>query len=328
MPLSDFRRIALETARERGDMAQLPAIEKEIIHQEVIRALHDAGALERAAFQGGTCLRLCYGSPRYSEDLDFACGDGFGDLDGPGIADGIARRLAPLFDGGVRVRPPRLRGGAAGVSVARWTIVIDTAPERPDLPSQRIKLEMASVPARDVSPRAVVCDYDLLPGSYTGMLVPCESLDEIVADKLVAFAASTRAVRYRDLWDVSWVCAARSAHPDRILGLVSSKRVDYAIEEPLEALLERGRALAEQVPGTKAFRTQMARFVPGRSARAMEVPAGRNAMSELYEILLGSLDRDEAAETRSLDELEAEVAGGERGDGAEPPMRAADAERC
>jgi predicted nucleotidyltransferase component of viral defense system len=35
-------------------------------------ALRQEEALTRAAFQGGTCLRIFHGLPKFPEDLDFA----------------------------------------------------------------------------------------------------------------------------------------------------------------------------------------------------------------------------------------------------------------
>ena len=44
---------------------------KEIIQELALYALWRAGFFEVAAFQGGTSLRIMYGLPRFSEDLDF-----------------------------------------------------------------------------------------------------------------------------------------------------------------------------------------------------------------------------------------------------------------
>jgi predicted nucleotidyltransferase component of viral defense system len=46
---------------------------KEAIHLHLLSAMSEAGILRHAVFQGWTALRLCYGSERYSEDLDFVC---------------------------------------------------------------------------------------------------------------------------------------------------------------------------------------------------------------------------------------------------------------
>ncbi len=54
----------------KTDIEELQAIRE--ITQEVILASLSRGTLfEYAAFQGGTCLRIFYGSNRFSEDLDF-----------------------------------------------------------------------------------------------------------------------------------------------------------------------------------------------------------------------------------------------------------------
>lgn len=45
---------------------------KEIIQEIVLAGLSRGGFFEKAAFYGGTCLRIFYGLNRFSEDLDFA----------------------------------------------------------------------------------------------------------------------------------------------------------------------------------------------------------------------------------------------------------------
>ena len=59
----------------RGHMR--PVIEKELLHYDILFSLDKEGLLDILTFQGGTSLRLCYGSPRFSEDLDFAGGRDF-----------------------------------------------------------------------------------------------------------------------------------------------------------------------------------------------------------------------------------------------------------
>jgi len=44
---------------------------KEIIQEVALLGLHRANFFEKAAFYGGTSLRILYSLPRYSEDLDF-----------------------------------------------------------------------------------------------------------------------------------------------------------------------------------------------------------------------------------------------------------------
>ena len=44
----------------------------EVMHQITLSALHRAGFFDKAAFYGGTCLRIFYDLPRFSEDMDFS----------------------------------------------------------------------------------------------------------------------------------------------------------------------------------------------------------------------------------------------------------------
>lgn len=45
---------------------------REIMQEVALAGLQRAGFFDKAAFYGGTCLRIFYGLPRFSEDLDFS----------------------------------------------------------------------------------------------------------------------------------------------------------------------------------------------------------------------------------------------------------------
>ena len=45
---------------------------REIFQEIALGGLYRANFFEKAAFYGGTCLRIFYGIRRYSEDLDFS----------------------------------------------------------------------------------------------------------------------------------------------------------------------------------------------------------------------------------------------------------------
>lgn len=266
----DFRAYAGRLALEGGRPLLQPVIEKEIVHYEILRSLASAGALNDLTFQGGTCLRLCYGSPRYSEDLDFAAGAAFSDLDLEGIAKTLEKDLLKSFDVTVRVKEPKAIEEFGCVGVRRWTVVVDTAPERPDFPSQRIKLEVASVPSHTHEIRQVILNYDELPASYGDILVMCQAQEEVLADKIISFANTEKHVRHRDLWDIPWLLSRSRLDFSRVPELVELKHANYGCDQPLQSLLERGahRAL-EEIEG-ETFANQMRRFLPedvyGRTA--------------------------------------------------------------
>ena len=120
----------------------LPVVEKELLHYRILDAMMREGFFSSLVFQGGTSLRLCHGSPRYSEDLDFAGGTSF-DMDTlKGLGSCISDSLSGMGDD-VTVRVKEPRPDADGLT-RRWRIAIRTAGQRKDLPSQTIKLERTS----------------------------------------------------------------------------------------------------------------------------------------------------------------------------------------
>ena len=45
---------------------------REVMQEVALAGLYRGGFFDKAAFYGGTCLRILYGLPRFSEDLDFS----------------------------------------------------------------------------------------------------------------------------------------------------------------------------------------------------------------------------------------------------------------
>jgi hypothetical protein len=61
-----------ELVRSSPNPAQGRNVAREYLQARILGALQRAGAMIPLAFHGGTALRFLFGSPRYSEDLDFA----------------------------------------------------------------------------------------------------------------------------------------------------------------------------------------------------------------------------------------------------------------
>jgi hypothetical protein len=252
----------VERAMQAGGRAHMrPVIEKELLHHDILFVLDQAGLLEPLTFQGGTALRLCYGAQRFSEDLDFVA-----DRDLP---DDALRRIGPIiidqlgkrYGVTVRVKEPREsthESAARHVSVRKWRIHIVTAPQRKDLPQQIIKLKIARVPAYTRVPRSLQTHYDFLPDGYRELIVLVESLDEILADKLVSLPANTAHVRHRDIWDLHWL-RQQGARADT--ALVARKIRDYGVKD-YGALTTRLIGRLPAIVHGKDFRDQMSRFIP------------------------------------------------------------------
>ena len=59
-------------ARYPGDDQSRALALREVMQELALVGLQGGGFFDRAAFYGGTCLRIFYGLPRFSEDLDFS----------------------------------------------------------------------------------------------------------------------------------------------------------------------------------------------------------------------------------------------------------------
>ena len=266
----EFRTLALRIAEEQGYAAILPVLEKELLHYEILAALDEARLLETLVFQGGTSLRLCYGSERFSEDLDFAGGKDFDGVEMRGIKAVLEKAIARRYDVDVQVKEPRQRflekGNAAPLSVKVdcWQIQVITSPGRPDVPQQRIKLEVAAVPAHTKSIRALIVNYEELPYGYSNILIPVEEPEEIAADKLLALAISPY-TRYRDIWDLRWLTTRPRFARERICELMDKKLRDYHVSRDFKQVVAEFVPRLPSLINDAAFTGLMSRFLPART---------------------------------------------------------------
>lgn len=268
---ADFNELVDLAMANTALAAMRPVVEKELLHYEIFHALDAEGLLKDLVFQGGTSLRLCRGSDRFSEDLDFAGGTNFSATRMERIKDCVEKRIGERFGLKVLVNnKPGKRGedGTDPVRVDKWWISIETSPENRAMPRQKIKLEIANIPAytRELVPLRI--NYDFLAGMPT-VLVNAESLDEVMADKVLAFPTSLRdnqgqpvnadsiKIRHRDIWDLAWLDTRGAMLAPE---LVISKINDYGVVN-YPALLDQAIRLLPEIVKGHAFKSQMSRFV-------------------------------------------------------------------
>lgn len=201
--MTRFDSLVEEALRERSDLASLrPVVEKELLHQDILREMGSARLLQDLVFIGGTCLRVCHGSPRLSEDLDFT-------TDAPpesvlerlaGLARSLEEGIVRRYGLPVKVTEPKQEDGL----VRTWKLRLTTHPERPDLPAQRIHVDVQSLPAHDTRPAIPRNPYRVDMGT-AGLILSASSLDEILVDKILALALREPRVKWRDVWDIVWL---------------------------------------------------------------------------------------------------------------------------
>jgi len=290
-----------------GSLAQMrPVVEKELLHYDILYCLDQANLLDELVFQGGTALRLCYGANRYSEDLDFLGGPAFAAEQLSAMKTVLEDYLGSRYALEVHVKEPkRLHEGRQvkethkEKTVDTWQLSVITAPAQRDVPQQRIKIEVARISAYTKQPLALQRNYDALPDFYQNTFIYTETLDEIMADKLIALPASEKHIRYRDIWDLAWLYqqGARVEH-----AMVKHKIKDYALDHVYrECLQKRVLSLPDLINGQR-FLSEMRRFIPmdifeRTLAQAKFTMYLEQIVTSLLQSVQKSLDTDEANPT-------------------------------
>lgn len=257
----DFRRFVDRAMQDTSLRHMQPVIEKELLHYDILFCLEQGRLLDGLVFQGGTSLRLCRGGSRFSEDLDFAGGRDFSPSTLVEMKACIEDYVGSRYGLEVGVKEPPVRGEDpkhAELNIDKWQISIAVSPKRKDIPRQRIKVEVANVPAYTAEAVPLKVNYAFLPDGYGDMLIFAETLDEVMADKMVSLAATRKYVRYRDIWDLSWLKQQGAI----VQGdLVRRKLGDYRL--PGDAAMFDG--LVARIPDLVAeaeFKNEMRRFLP------------------------------------------------------------------
>lgn len=196
-----FDHLVDEALMKRPELSTLRmVVEKELLHHDILRVLHDANILSKLTFIGGTCLRACYGSPRLSEDLDFTGGINFHRDQLPKIGHILVSDLKKKYGLNTEISEPTREIG----NTDTWRLKLQTRPGRRDLPNQRINIDICAIPSYQIKPSTLLNPYQVEMGT-SGLILQTESREEIFADKLIAFALRPNKLKYRDLWDLVWL---------------------------------------------------------------------------------------------------------------------------
>lgn len=281
--------------------AMRPVVVKELLHYDILFALDKAGLLKNLVFQGGTSLRLCYGSNRFSEDLDFVGGKAFGTNELAPIKDCIEDYLGKRYGLEVSVKEPkqlREQSEFRGINVDKWQVSVTTAPKQKSIPRQRIKIEIANIEAYTSETVALQANYEFLPDGYADTLLRVETLDEIMADKLISLANTEKYIRHRDIWDLRWLKQKGAAVNGR---LVTLKISDYKIDD-YAGKVARMQAMLPEIIHGDAFRNEMKRFIPvtvqeATLAKAEFYPFLTKEVTRLYDQVLRHLSAPGAGES-------------------------------
>lgn len=237
--------------------AVTPVIENEILHHDIMDVLIKQGVMQRLTFIGGTSLRMCYNSSRLSEDLDFNGGHDFKPSGFEGLESEIQTYIQNKYETEVWVN--RLSGEQQGDTVS-WKISIVKEPNRPDLPRQKMHIDVCAIPSFDIEKRPLINHYDIVVPTE-GILVPVQSLQETLADKLIALAYRARRIKPRDIWDIVWI-KQRGIDLSRVL---VEKKLNARYKQTDDFRQALSTALVKLMTEEQVhndFNMEMSRFIP------------------------------------------------------------------
>ena len=201
-----------DRAQEEGLLNK--TILKEYLQISILEYLYGLPESDVITFQGGTCLRLLYGGPRYSEDLDFVVSS-VENL--PAIFKKVSsavEKLSPFFEGKVWMRVQK-----ESKNLVRWKLYYEPTENNENT---SVSVEFAKYPAytSQLLPLKIPKGYPATPL----ILVKAETEQEILADKINAIA-TRRYLKGRDIFDI-WLLKSKGVLVD--VDMVEKKIKDYS----------------------------------------------------------------------------------------------------
>lgn len=172
---------------------------REVLQEVALAGLYRGGFFSKAAFYGGNCLRIFYGLPRFSEDLDFSLLATDDEFSFAPYFEVMRREFAAI---GVEVR---IRETTKTQETAIASAFLKTTTHLAEISTDkrqqlRIKLEADSRP-----PLGFLTEEKLLMQPFS-FYVKCFQLPDLFAGKMHAllFRQWANRVKGRDWYDFEW----------------------------------------------------------------------------------------------------------------------------
>ncbi len=213
----------LETIARKEQTSVFPNVVREYVQHLFLTELYQLQGSEKLLFKGGTALRIVYGSPRFSEDLDFSLFGVLSNEVGSFIDDLFMNVLAKLESTGIHVdlsgKSTPTSGGYFGLATLRFN---NYSP---------INIEINVQAHNENSVRGEVDSIanNFVP-TYTLYHLPQE---EIVNEKI--FDALLKRKKPRDYYDLYFIMRKGMLLPDQKARLgkiaeeiiASSRQIDF-----------------------------------------------------------------------------------------------------
>lgn len=172
---------------------------REVMQEIALAGLVRAGFFDKAAFYGGTCLRIFYDLPRFSEDLDFSLLQPQADFSFESYFDALIAEFNALgFEVEISAREKSIETAVVSAFLKKNTSIYDVSVRGQKV--LKIKFEVDTEP-----PLGFKTEEKLLLNPYS-VYVKCFSLSDLYAGKMHAllFRRWKNRVKGRDWFDFEW----------------------------------------------------------------------------------------------------------------------------
>ena len=255
------------------------ALESELLSMAVFEVINRFELLpDDAVLIGGTALRLCHGSPRFSEDLGFHTPE-FAprSLDRETLAHETGKTT------GCRISVSTPTG--SGSTLAR--VNAEVADRDRSQPRPRMKIDLGE--GVQVDARREIITLRMAGGLVPGMgdvgdafSFRTSSREEIFADKHMALVGRRRRIKHRDMFDILWLRhRGVEFRPDMVAAKVAAEDKD----EFVSILRQRAKAGREAL-SNGSYQAEMEHFLPADSGWLFTEPERREGMAGGFETLV------------------------------------------
>ena len=172
---------------------------REVMQEVALAGLYRGGFFDKAAFYGGTCLRIFYGLPRFSEDLDFSLLESDADFSLEPYFKAVREEFSALgLQAEMSAKKKTVRTGIESAFLKSDTRLFSFAVHADKI--IKIKFEVDTEP-----PLGFATEEKLLLQPFS-FYVKCFSLPDLFAGKMHAllFRNWKNRVKGRDWFDFEW----------------------------------------------------------------------------------------------------------------------------
>lgn len=238
---------------------------REVMQEIALAGLQRSGFFEKAAFYGGTALRIFHQLPRFSEDLDFSLLEKDPDFSMQPYLEGMVKEMEAL---GMKVDVnQKLKNSKTGVDSAflkpgtEWKELVlqDIIPqEKVKMRKEiKIKIEVDTTP-----PPGFSTEQKLLTKPFS-FHTNCYTIPDLYAGKMHAllFRKWKNRVKGRDWFDMEWYIRKEMPLHLQHLALRAKDSGDWPEEKITKDKLM--RLLHDKIDGSsiKAIKEDVARFI-------------------------------------------------------------------